>query len=78
MVVKIQYDNILKRQNIEHRRTELVQRGIVAQVDTKTTWTVMIKLLKENEKDNKYINPLTNYTTFKCTVSHLYADFYVI
>ena len=34
----------------------------------------MIKVLKENEKEKKYVTPITDYNDFKWSTSHVNAD----
>ena len=59
---------------MESVRAELIQRGLVAQIYSRITWTAMIKLLKYDEKDSKYFKSVTNYDTFKWNTFHFDAD----
>ena len=49
---------ILEKHNMESVRAELIKHGLANKINNSTIWTAMLKLLKNNEKDNKYLNLL--------------------
>ena len=57
-----------KEHNMIAVRNELLARNIM--FDDETKWTSLLKLLKENEGDNKYFKPLTDYDAFKWNSNH--------
>ena len=65
---KIQYHKMKKEHNMVQVRNELAARNI--SFDTSTSWTAMLKLLKQHEKDNKYFRPRTSYDSFKWNSNH--------
>ena len=73
---KIQYAKMLKKDNFEAVRNEMRARDLA--FDENTTWTKMIKAIKEHEGDKKYFSPRTNYTDFKWNSTHYDAEGNVI
>ena len=67
---KIQYGKLIKKYNIEQIRCELTTRGLNKHFDDETNWTSLLKLLKTNEKDNKFFKPRTDYDSFRWNSIH--------
>ena len=65
---KIQYHKMKRDHNIEQVRLECQARGL--QFDHRTNWTSLLKLIKGDEKDNKFFKPKTNYDNFKWNETH--------
>ena len=65
---KIQFGKLLKSHNLDAVRDEVTARGIVFLPTT--NWTSLLKIIKENEGNNKFFKPLTDYTNFKWNDSH--------
>ena len=65
---KIQYHKMKRDHNIEQVRLECQARGL--QFDHRTNWTSLLKLIKGDEKDNKFFKPKTNYDNFKWNEAH--------
>ena len=59
-----------KIHNMAVIRKELVARGLNDKFDANTKWTEVLKILKSDEQDNKYITPLTKYAGFKWNSTH--------
>ena len=65
---KIQYAKLLRDHNIEQIRRECDSRNL--QYNETTNWRNLIKLIKQNEGDNKYFTPRTDYCLFKWNETH--------
>ena len=68
---KVQYGKMLKKHNMEAVQNELLARGLSDKFNNKTNWTNLLKLLKENENNNKNFTPLTKYDSFKWNCNHV-------
>ena len=68
----MQYHKLKKAHNLEQVRNELKERELP--IDQTTNWTALLKILKEDEQDNKYFKPRTNYDNFKWNSTHFDAD----
>ena len=75
---KIQYAKMKKDFSIEQVRLELRARGLADNFTADTSWTTLIKILKEHEKDKKSFRPITNYHSFKRNSTYFDADGEVI
>ena len=65
---KIQYGKMKKDDNLEQVRRECDKRNL--RYDANTNWTSLIKFIKEDEHDNKYFTPKTDYNLFKRNETH--------
>ena len=61
---KIQYYFLTAKDNIAQIRAELEARGLSDKFDEKTKWKHLLLILKEDEKDNRYFYPRTDYNLF--------------
>ena len=59
---------------MESVRAELIKRGLANKINNSTTWIAMLKLLKDNENNNKYFKYLTNYDAFKWNCNQVGPD----
>ena len=69
---KIQYAKMLKKHNFEQVRNECRARNLL--FDDKTNYKSLIGLIKNDENDNKYFKPKTNYDLFKWNETHFTND----
>jgi len=65
---KIRYEKLLKDQNFESVRAEILARHIA--FPPEINWRDLIKLLKNDKGDPKYFTPITNYEIYKWNESH--------
>jgi len=65
---KIQYAKLLRDHNIEQIQKECDSRNL--QYDKTTNWRDLIKLINQDEGDNKYFTPRTEYCLFKWNKTH--------
>ena len=61
---KIQYYFLTAKDNISQIRAELEARGLSNKFNEKTKWKHLLLILKEDEKDNRYFYPHTDYNLF--------------
>ena len=67
---------MLKRDNFEAVRNKIVVRDLT--FNESTTWTKMIKVIKDHDGDKIYFSPRTNYTDFKWSSTYCDAEGNVI
>ena len=65
---KIQFGKMRKESNMEQVRGECNARNL--QYDANTNWNSLLQLIKENERNNKYFKPITDYNLFKWNETH--------
>ena len=58
------------KHNTEAVRAKFLTRSFGYKFDEKTKWSLLIKRLKEDEKDKKYFRPRTEYSSFKWSSGH--------
>ena len=66
---KIQYAKLLRDHNIEYIQKESDSCNL--QYNETTNWRDLIKLIKQDEGDNKYFTPRTEYCLFKWNEIHV-------